>query len=93
MTKRKLLATIFALTMSVSLSACSSKQSKSVSVEDIQFETIAKEKLGQKTFYVLYDADNMEMYTFVKYNGDVDGQLSAIYNADGTPMIFSPEEE
>ena len=42
------------------------------------------------TQYILYDPETMVMYIFIK--GYKSGGLSVIYNADGTPKVYSPEE-
>lgn len=40
--------------------------------------------------YILYDPETMVMYIFVKSYKS--GGLSVIYNSDGTPKVYSPEE-
>lgn len=40
--------------------------------------------------YILYDPETMVMYIFVKSYKS--GGLSVIYNSDGTPKVYFPEE-
>lgn len=92
--KRRMLAKTFALVAMISLSACSSQQlstknTKQPKLEDLT--VISKEQFGNRSFSVLYNPDTMELYTFLKYNGDDEGQLASMHNADGTPMLFSLE--
>ena len=42
------------------------------------------------TQYILYDPETMVMYIYVKTYKT--GGLSVIYNSDGTPKVYSPEE-
>lgn len=93
--KCKLLAKTFALVTIISLSACSNQHSntedaKQPNIEDLAI--ISQEKFGNRTFSVLYDPNSMELYTFLKYDGNDEGHLASMYNADGTPMLFSLEE-
>ncbi len=93
--KRKSHVKTFALLATILLSACSNQQSDNKRIRQIDpsdLKIVAEEKLGKKTFYVLYNPDTMEMYTFLKYDGNVEGQLESMNNADGTPILFSPED-
>ncbi len=94
--RRKLLAKTFALVTMVSLSACSNQQLSTESSNQPKLEdltVISKEQFGNRSFSVLYNPDTMELYTFLKYNGNDEGQLASMHNADGTPMLFSLEEK
>ena len=91
----KLLAKTFALVTIISLSACAKQD---LATENVQqpnpkdLAIISQEKFGNRTFSVLYDPDTMELYTFLKYDGNDEGHLASMHNADGTPMLFSLEE-
>ena len=44
------------------------------------------------TQYIVYDPDTMVEYTFLYSNGQATG-VTVLLNADGTPKLYSPDEE
>lgn len=94
MTKRRMLAMIIALVMSVSLSACSSEKSDS----DVQseFGTFIEVEKGlvkdsRVHQHIMYDPDTMVMYSYLDGNGG--GGTTVLYNADGTLKLYSSNAE
>lgn len=101
MTMRKILAMIIALAMVlggiICLSGCSSN-------EVVEFELAEESEIGglraisrQENFiegyvldqYVLYDPDTLVMYVIISKNRAL--TMSVLYNADGTPKLYNPE--
>lgn len=101
MTMRKIFAMIITLAMvlggSVCLSGCSSN-------EVVEFELAEESEFGglraisrQENFiegyvldqYVLYDPDTLVMYVIISKNRAL--TMSVLYNADGTPKLYNPE--
>ena len=151
MTKRRMLAMISALIMSVSLLACSSEkfnsdedvssdsysENQSGSGEDVALRNInlhaeprisssdiyksivdsedssesdeeekeeksetgtfimlEKGKIGSDLYqYIMYDPDTMVMYTYISKGYDDGVVFNIMYNADGTPKLYSPDTE
>lgn len=95
MTKRRRLAMIIALVMCVSLSACSGGETESTE-SDVKFEVgkfiiVEEGQLDDTQLYqyIMYDPETMVMYTFI--SGFKSGGPTVMYNADGTPKIYSLE--
>ena len=45
------------------------------------------------TQYIVYDPDTMVMWTIMKSKYSTNLEMSVLYNADGTPRIYSPNTE
>lgn len=106
MTKRRNLAIIIALAMSVLLSACDGTTNSNSDQEtkaEIEFEPFVMldgeyniEKNGfDKGYYqyILYDPETKVMYTLIWCHARGETGITVIYNADGTPKLYDPEEE
>mgnify|MGYP000210743341 CR=1 FL=1 len=83
-------AMIIALAMSL-LCACGPAKEENVMYNG-KFILVGKDENFNTDIdqYILYDPETMVMYIFIK--GYKSGGLSVIYNADGTPKVYSPEE-
>lgn len=101
MIKRKQFAVIIALMLcALFLYSCGNKdlQSDMVSETEVQtpsgtFVLISKETIEGTWIKqcIMYDPENMVMYTYLDgYNG---GGAIVMYNADGTPKLYSPNGE
>ena len=100
MTLRKTVAMIIALTMLSGVLLCFSGCGKSAG----QYEPTTSEFGGlvaigyEKEFiegtafdqYILYDPETLVMYSAIKYLGDA-MSVTVLYNADGTPKLYDPE--
>ena len=96
---KKAIAVIIAIIMSILLVSCSAESSETSSEEKIKEESISgfvivdvkhiKFEFAELTQYIMYDPDNMVMYSFVKQ--DDEGGLSEMYNADGSLKLYSPD--
>lgn len=97
MTKLKTLAMYIALVLFISLLACANEVSDSRAQTNAQpgFETfIVVEKKSIDSYshtqqYIMYDPDTLVMYSYV-YTLKKGGGLTVMYNADGTPKLYSP---
>ena len=95
MTKRRVLAMIIALGMCVSQPACSGEisdsdidvQSKSGIFIFVEERVIEEACIEQ---YIMYDPDTMVMYTYISKGYDDGVVFNIMYNADGTPKLYSP---
>lgn len=83
-------AMIIALAMSL-LSACGPAKEEN-GIYKGRFIVVGKDENFNTNLdqYILYDPETMVMYIFVKSYKS--GGLSVIYNSDGTPKVYSPEE-
>ena len=83
-------AMIIALAMSL-LSACGPAKEENGTYKG-RFIVLGKDENFNTDLdqYILYDPETMVMYIFVKSYKS--GGLSVIYNSDGTPKVYSPEE-
>lgn len=83
-------AMIVALAMSL-LSACGPAKEEN-GIYKGRFIVVGKDENFNTNLdqYILYDPETMVMYIFVKSYKS--GGLSVIYNSDGTPKVYSPEE-
>ena len=83
-------AMIIALAMSL-VSACGPAKEEN-GIYKGRFIVVGKDENFNTNLdqYILYDPETMVMYIFVKSYKS--GVLSVIYNSDGTPKVYSPEE-
>lgn len=90
MAKRKMLAIIIALVISVSLCGCGRDQAEFNSQSKFGgFIVVSKAGIDTTVVqFYMYDPETMIMYTFV--DGLKGGGMTVIYNTDGTPKLYSP---
>lgn len=97
MSTRKILAIIIALTLILScgfvLSACSSVEEfeeKESPVGGLVCISMHNDFIDGYVFeqYILYDPETFVMYTFI--SGNDEAAMSVLYNADGTPKLYTP---
>ena len=93
MAKRNVLAIIIALTLCVSLCACTAEETSNMA-SDTQsktgtFTVVQEGSAGQYVDQtIMYDSDTMVMYIYL--DGTHSGTMSVLYNADGTLKLYSP---
>lgn len=93
MKKRSAIAIIIALIFCVTIGGCQTTAAKTEVQPNIQEKFIAIDSGLISDYnmvqYIMYDPETMVMYTFLR-SGNA-GSMSVIYNADGTPRLYSPE--
>ena len=103
MATRRILAIIIALVLLlggiVCLAGCSSS-SEEEEKEEIEYperETLLVVKSHDFDYvdgslihqYIYYDPDTLVMYVMISHNNGI--SMSVLYNADGTPKLYNPE--
>ena len=98
MTKRRMLAMIMALIVVCSmLSACTSEEGSTDDLVNDSYEglvLVEKNTIEHSSwhYYIVYDKQTQVMYLFMA-SGANRGGLTVMYNADGTPKLYSPDTE
>ena len=95
MTKRKKLAVIIALSLCISLCACSAETPSYETDDQSVFKTFTVVAEGNVGSYaaqtIMYDPDTQVMYSY--FDGSYAGCVTKLYNADGTYKLYSPGKE
>ncbi|MCR5186026.1 MAG: hypothetical protein K6D97_02790 [Clostridia bacterium] len=90
MTKRKTLAVIIALSLCISLLACSAETTSYETDDQSIFKTFIVVAEGNVGSYaaqtIMYDPDTQVMYSF--FDGSYAGDVTELYNADTTLKLY-----
>ena len=95
MTKRKILAMIIALSLCISLCACSAEppsyETDDQSLLDT-FQVVVEGRVGSYANQtIMYDPDTKVMHSY--FDGIYAGDVITLYNADGSFKLYSPDKE